>query len=114
MQLEEQIGHLKEHHMPKFMKEYNMSEQAFDKFARDIAQREVTLEDLHRVQYFEGYMKQAYQKGLEDAKSGLYNKLNSEGNATKRTASSIKPTVKTQQSSFLNTILSNETRIPSY
>jgi hypothetical protein len=104
---------IKQQYGSKFIKEYGMSEQAFDSFLQEASNRELTLEDLHRVQYFEGYMKQAYEKGLGDAKKGLYNKLNQEQNAVKpmETKKST-PTVK--RSNVLNSVLNGRMHIPNY
>jgi len=96
----------------KFVKDYGMSEQDYDNFLNTVAQRQLTLEDLHRVEYFENYVQNAYRKGLEDAKAGLYNKLNAEKNAIR------KPAVKTQGSTSpngrLQSVFRGDMNIPHY
>jgi hypothetical protein len=113
MSKEESFKTIKEQYGIDFINKYKMPEESFDQFLEEVSDRELTLEDLHRVQYFEGYMKQAYEKGLNDAKSGLYKKLNQEQNAKKPMETS-KSTPKIKGNTFLDSVLNGKMHIPNY
>jgi len=74
----------------KFVKDYGFDEPSYNQFIEEAAKKTIEIEDLHKVVYFDGYMKQAYEQGLNDAKKGLYNKINQEGNSRKIVTPRIK------------------------
>jgi len=109
---EEIIQKIKAEHKDKFVNEYGIPEDAFEDFLRSVSKRQITLEDLHRIQYFEGYMRQAYEKGLQDAKAGIYNKLNNENNAIK--VKEVSNASTPQQNNFIASFLKGDMYIPNY
>ena len=56
------------------------STEDYDQFVAEAIDHKMTMDDVHKVLYFDGYMQVAYEKGLEEGKSGIYNKIASEGN----------------------------------
>ena len=56
------------------------STEDYDQFVAEAVDHKMTMDDVHKVLYFDGYMQIAYEKGLEEGKSGIYNKIASEGN----------------------------------
>lgn len=92
MENEQVIEAIKIENRDKFLKEYGFDEESYNTFIQEAAKKTIEIEDLHKVIYFDGYLKQAYEKGLNDAKQGLYGKLNQEGNARKITTPRIKST----------------------
>ena len=87
---QEIIETIKHENRDKFIKDYGFDEQSYEEFIQTAAKKTIELEDLHKVIYFDGYLKSAYEQGLNDAKKGLYNKINQEGNARKITTPRIK------------------------
>jgi len=102
----------------KFLNEYQFSEEDYNKFIEDMQNRTLTMEDMHRVVYFDGYMRLAYERGLEDAKKGVYKKLAAENqgeivNPTKRTQEQEGVSNRTLPDNWRN-LLSGKLTIPYY
>lgn len=86
----------------------------YNSFIEQAQQQDLTMQDLHKVVYFDGYMQVAYEQGLNEGKKSLYNKLKSENNAqpvdaTKNVESTPKP-----NQNFVRALFGDETRIPMY
>ena len=70
-------------HAQQFYPEFEakgFSTEDFNQFVTEAADYKITLDDVHKALYFDGYMQVAYERGLEEGKSGIYNKITKEGN----------------------------------
>ena len=70
-------------HAQQFYPEFEakgFSTEDFNQFVTEAADYRITLDDVHKAIYFDGYMQVAYEKGLEEGKNGIYNKITKEGN----------------------------------
>ena len=70
-------------HAQQFYPEFQakgFSTEDFNQFVTEAADYRITLDDVHKAIYFDGYMQVAYERGLEEGKNGIYNKITKEGN----------------------------------
>ena len=75
----EQIIENAQQFYPEFQAK-GFSTEDYNQFVAEAADHQMTLDDVHKVLYFDGYMQVAYEKGLNEGKSGVYNKITKEGN----------------------------------
>ena len=75
----EQIIENAKQYYPEFEAK-GFSTEDYDQFVAEAIDHKMTMDDVHKVLYFDGYMQVAYEKGLEEGRSGVYNKITSEGN----------------------------------
>ena len=69
---------------------------------------------MHKALYFDGYMQVAYEKGLEEGRKNIYNKLKSENNAKPMdTQQQVQSTPK-PNNNFMHAVFQDEVRIPMY
>lgn len=75
---QEEIQKMIEEEYEKDFKEAGYSKEDFNKFYEEVKKAipKLKLKDYHRILYFKDYLKEAYQKGLQDGKKDITKKLN--------------------------------------
>ena len=100
-------------------KHYNEFEQLgfnreeYNSFIEAAQQQDLTMQDIHKVVYFDGYMQVAYEKGLEEGRKAIYNKLKSENNAVRQDSSQTVQSTPKPNNNFLSAVF-DDVRIPMY
>lgn len=75
----EQIIEQAQQYYPEFEAK-GFSTEDYNQFVAEAADHKMSLDDVHKVLYFDGYMQVAYEKGLSEGKTGVYDKITKEGN----------------------------------
>lgn len=107
------VQEIAEKHYGEF-EQLGFNREEYNSFIEAAQQQDLTMQDIHKVVYFDGYMQVAYEKGLEEGRKNIYNKLKSENNAQPVDANQhVESTPKPNQN-FVRALFGDETRIPMY
>ena len=93
----EQVLENAQQYFPEFQAK-GFSTEDYNQFVTEAVDHKMTLDDVHRVLYFDGYMQVAYEKGLNEGKTGIYNKITQEGNGERVLPESVSRLLNQQNS----------------